>query len=105
MTMRAAYLPVLLLLARPAAAHDYPIKPVSIALRVEPDRIAADIDSDSIFWIEEVSSSVPPHDWPADALAKAEAYVNAHLRLKADGRPLAGRLIAASYVQRPWEVN
>jgi hypothetical protein len=106
MAMRAASL-LALLLARPAAAHDYPIKPVSVVLRVEPDRLAADIDSDSIYWIEEVVGIHPmvPRDWPADALAKTEAYVNAHLRLNADGRRLTGRLVAASYVQRPWEVN
>ena len=37
--------------------------------------------------------------------AKTEKYVNEHLRLKADGRPLAGRLVWAEYVQRPWEVH
>jgi hypothetical protein len=106
MAMRAAALSALLLLARPAAAHDYPIKPVRVTLRVEPDRVAADIDSDSIYWIEEVVGlhPMPPTDWPAGARAKAEAYVNAHLRLNADGRRLTGRLVAASYVQRPWEV-
>ncbi|MDE2143011.1 MAG: hypothetical protein KGJ84_11440, partial [Elusimicrobia bacterium] len=90
-----------------AAAHDYPIKPVEAVLRVEPDRVVADVDSDSIYWIEEVVGlhPMPPRAWPADALAKTEAYVNAHLRLTADGKPLAGTLIAASYVQRPWEVN
>ncbi|MFI5363641.1 MAG: hypothetical protein ACHQ49_16880, partial [Elusimicrobiota bacterium] len=105
----AAVLPVLFLIAisRPAAAHDYPIKPVTVVLRVEPDRIAADIDGDSIYWIEEVLDLIPmlPRDWPEKARAKAQAYVNDHLRLNADGRRLTGRLIAGSYVQRPWEVN
>ncbi|MFI5351137.1 MAG: hypothetical protein ACHQ2Z_16455, partial [Elusimicrobiota bacterium] len=107
MAIRAANLLALLLVSRPAAAHTYPIKPVSVALRVEPDRVTADIDSDSIYWIEEVLElhPMPTRDWPADARAKAEAYVNAHLRLSADGRSLPGRLIAATYVQRPWEYN
>ena len=96
-----------LLAAAPCAAHDYPIKPVRVVLRVEPDRVAADLDGDSIYWIEEVVGlhPMPPRDWPADALAKAQAYVNEHLRLAADGRRLEGRLIDASYTQRPWEVN
>ncbi|HXT00529.1 MAG TPA: hypothetical protein VN915_07625 [Elusimicrobiota bacterium] len=97
---------VLLLAAAAASAHDYPIKPVSIVLRVEPDRVAADIDSDSIYWIEEVLDLHPmlPSDWPASTRAKAEAYANAHLRLTAGGKRLTGRLTAASYLQRPWEV-
>ena len=64
MTTRAAFVPALLLLSRFAAAHDYPIKPVSVVLRVEPDRITADIDSDSIYWIEEVVGLVPPEIGP-----------------------------------------
>lgn len=105
--MRTESLLALLLLARPAAADIYPIKPVTVTLRVEPDRIAADIDGDSIYWIEEVVGlhPMPARDWPAEARAKAEAYVNAHFRLNADGKPLPGSLVAATYVQRPWEVN
>jgi hypothetical protein len=91
----------------PAFAHDYPIKPVSVVLRVEPDRVVADIDGDSVYWIEEVVGlhPMPPRDWPADALAKAEKYANEHLRLRADGHPLNGRLLSATYAQKPWEVN
>ena len=103
--MHAALL--ILLSAGPAAAHDYPIKPVVVELRVEPDRVVADVDSDSIYWIEEVIglSPMPPRNWPADARAKAEKYALEHLRLAADGKPLTGRLVEGSYVQRPWEVN
>jgi hypothetical protein len=90
-----------------ASAHDYPIAPVMAVLRVEPDRIAVDLDADSVYWIEEVVGlhPMPPKNWPADALAKAEAYANEHLRLNADGRRLTGKLISAEYIQRPWEVN
>lgn len=106
MSRIASLATVLLLAAAAASAHDYPIKPVSVVLRVEPDRLAADIDSDSIYWIEEVLDLHPmlPSDWPASTREKAEAYVNAHLRLSAGGKRLTGRLTAASYVQRPWEV-
>jgi len=106
MTRIAATATFLLLAAAAASAHDYPIKPVSVVLRVEPDRLAADIDSDSIYWIEEVLDLHPmlPSDWPASTRAKAEAYANEHLRLSAGGRRLTGRLTAASYTQRPWEV-
>ena len=106
MTTSAALL--LLLLPSPrASAHDYPIAPVEVVLRVEPDRLVADIDSDSIYWIEEVAEihPMPPRDWPADALARVEKYAGERLRLNADGRPLAGKLISAEYVQRPWQVN
>jgi hypothetical protein len=103
--MRIAAL-LILLASGPAAAHDYPIKPVQIVLRVEPDRVVADVDSDSIYWIEEIVglTPMPPRDWPADARVNVEKYVNAHLRLSAGGRRLAGRLIGWSYVQRPWQV-
>jgi hypothetical protein len=98
---------LLLLSAAPAAAHDYPIKPVELVLRVEPDRVAVDLDGDSIYWIEEVVGlhPMPPRDWPADALAKTERYADEHLRLFAGGKPLPGKLVSAAYVQRPWEVN
>ncbi len=91
-----------------ASAHDfYPIRPVQATLRVEPDRIVADIKADSTFWIEEVVGlhPMPARDWPAEALAKAEAYVNAHLLLAADGRKLSGTLVEARYRQLPGEVN
>ena len=106
MTTSAA-LQILLLCSRPAAAHDYPIAPVNVILRVEPDRVVADVDSDSIYWIEEVAGlhPMPPKNWPADALASVEKYADEHLRLTADGRPLAGTLVFAEYVQRPWQVN
>jgi hypothetical protein len=98
---------LLWLLALPARAHDYPIKPVEAVLRVEPDRLVVDLTSDSIYWIEEVTGlhPMPPNAWPADALIKTEFYTNNHLRLSADGQALHGRLIEASYVQRPWEVS
>ncbi len=88
-------------------AHDYPIKPVGVTVRVEPDRVVADIRSDSIYWIEEVvgNESLSPAGWKSEELARAEKYTNEHLRLAADGRPLAGKLVWAEYVQRPWQVN
>jgi hypothetical protein len=105
MTTSAALL--LLLLSPRASAHDYPIFPVDVVLRVEPDRVVADVDSDSVYWIEEVVElhPMPPRGWTAETLARAEKYVNEHLRLNADGRALAGKLISAEYVQRPWQYN
>jgi hypothetical protein len=97
-----------LYLALRASAHEgYPIAPVRAALRVEPDRIAADLRVDSIFWIEEVTSlhPMPASNWPADARARVEAYVNAHFKLSAGGKPLSGKLVSARYRQWPWEVN
>ncbi len=90
-----------------SAQHIYPIRPVRATLRVEPDRIVADLRADSVFWIEEVTGlhPMPARDWPAGALAKVEAYVNSHFRLASDGRPLEGRLVEARYRQLPWEVN
>ena len=91
-----------------ASAHDfYPIRPVRATLRVEPDRVTADLRADSIFWIEEVAGlhPMPPRDWPAETLAKVEVYANAHFRLSVDGKALPGRLAEARYRQLPWEVN
>jgi hypothetical protein len=104
--MMSALTAFLLLAPRPAAAHEYPIAPVDVTIKVEPDRVAVDIESDSIYWIEEVVGlhPMPPRNWPADARAKTEKYVNEHLRLKADEATLKGTLVDAEYVQRPWEV-
>src|SRR6266478_2885888 len=90
-----------------ARAHDYPIKPVRVVLRVEPGRVVADIDSDSIYWIEEVTGneSMPSTNWRAEDLERAQKYANEHLRLKSGGKPLIGRLGWAEYIQRPWQVN
>ncbi|MEQ1920179.1 MAG: hypothetical protein ABL955_13375 [Elusimicrobiota bacterium] len=91
-----------------ASAHElYPIRPVRATVRVEPDRIVADVRADSIIWIEEVTGlkPMPAQNWPAEVLSKVEAYVNTHFLIAADGRPLAGKLAEARYRQFPWEVN
>ena len=104
-------MPIIVLLlgaAMSASAHDFfPIRPVHATLRVEPDRIVADLRADSIFWIEEVTGlhPMPASGWPPDAFAKVEAYANSHFRLTAGGRPVEGRLVDARYRQLPWEVN
>src|SRR5579859_7982557 len=105
--MRTDLLAALLALAGAPAAAEYPIEPVQAVLRVEPDRVLVDLDSDSIYWMEEVleNERLRARDWSAEERRRAEDYVNAHLRLKADGRPLRGRLVRAAYVQRPGEVN
>ncbi len=100
-------LAALTLTAPRARAHDYPISPVLVALRVEPDRMVADVDSDSIYWIEEVVGlhPMPPDGWPEAARRAAQDYANAHLRLSADGRRLQGTLLSASYRQGLGQVN
>ncbi|MBI5245646.1 MAG: hypothetical protein HY923_00570 [Elusimicrobia bacterium] len=98
----------LLLLALSASALEgYPIRPVSVKLEIESDRIVADIETDSIYWIEEVAHlhPMPPADWPADARGRVQDYVNSHLRLSDGGRVLPGALDSARYRQLPWEVN
>ncbi|MDE2038533.1 MAG: hypothetical protein KGO96_03340 [Elusimicrobia bacterium] len=94
------------LLVCPARADDYPIRPVHIVLHAASDRIVADVTSDSIYWIEEVVrlEPMPSRNWPRNAMLSAQNYVNAHLRLQVDGKPLEGRLLRAVYVQRPWQV-
>lgn len=91
-----------------ASAHEiYPIKPVRATLKLEPDRIVADLQADSIYWIEEVTQlrPMPVANWPAKTRADVEAYVNAHFKLEAGGRALTGSLSQARYRQFPWEVN
>ncbi|NNN07182.1 MAG: hypothetical protein HKL90_14915 [Elusimicrobia bacterium] len=102
-----ALLAFALAVAPRAAAEIYPIAPVSVLVRAEPDRTVVDIDADSIYWIEEVLEEHPlaPDGWSASTRAKAEAYVNAHLRLSVDGRRLSGRLLGASYRQALGQVN
>ena len=50
-------------------------------------------------------SASPPRNWSAELRAKAEAYVNAHLRLTVDGRPWPGHLLDARYVQELGQVH
>lgn len=85
----------------------YPVRPVRATLRVEPDRVVADLRADSIIWIEEVAGlhPMPPRDWPAETLARVENYANAHFRLASNGAPLQGKLVEARYRQFPWQVN
>ncbi len=97
-----------LFLALRAFAHEgYPISPTHATLRVEPDRIVADLRVDSIFWIEEVAGlhPMPAQNWPAEVQARVESYVNSHFRLSAGGVLLNGKLVEARYRQLPWEVN
>lgn len=93
--------------ALPASADVYPISPVRVRLRIEPDRMVADIQADSVFWIEEILglNPLPPSDWPRETLRKAEDYAETHLRLNVDGRRIRGRLAGASYAQSPWQVH
>ncbi len=78
-----------------------------MTLRVEPDRIVADLKADSIIWIEEVAQlpPMPARDWPPETIAKVERYTNAHFLLSAGGAPLQGKIVEARYRQFPWEVN
>ena len=105
--MSLIVLTAVLFCAHPVYSHEvYPISPVAVDVKVEPDRIVADIEADSIYWIEEILSTnhLPPRNWPEPALRKAEDYLNSHLRLAVDHRPLPGRLQSADYIQRPWQV-
>jgi len=99
---------LLVLLALPAAAaHTYPIEPVTAVLRVEPDRVVADLRTDSVFWLEEVTgvNPLPSTGWPEQALNATEAYVNAHFRLTVDGARVPGKLVDARYRQLPTQVH
>ena len=89
------------------SASEYPIRPVEATLRLEPDRVVAELAADSIYWIEEVAraSPMPASDWPADVRARVEAYALAHFRLSAGGRPLQGRLVEGRYRRLLWEVH
>lgn len=91
----------------PANAHDIPIKPVLAVASVEPDRLVVDLTGDSVYWAAEVleADPLPPTPWSETLVARAEKYVNAHLRLTVDGRPIAGRLTNAQFFQKPWEVE
>ncbi|MEK7390351.1 MAG: hypothetical protein AAB036_11725 [Elusimicrobiota bacterium] len=95
-------------LALRSHAHEiFPIAPVHVCLRVEQDRIVADLRVDSIFWIAEIArlSPMPATHWPPEARARVESYALEHFRLSSDGKALKGRLTRARYLQQPWEVN
>lgn len=98
----------ILFLTLSASAHEgYPIYPVHATLRVEPDRIVADLRADSTFWIATVASTypMPTQNWPEDIRARVESYVNSHFHLSANGSLLSGKLVEAHYRQQLWEVN
>ncbi|MCR4296714.1 MAG: hypothetical protein NUW21_14370, partial [Elusimicrobia bacterium] len=91
-----------------ASAHEgYPIYPVRATIRVEPDRVIAELRTDSIFWIEQVAGlhPMPAQNWPDETRSRIESYVNSHFRLSADGNALSGRLARGRYRQLPWETN
>ncbi len=95
----------LLWAATSASAHmNYPIRPVRAVLRAEPGRTVVDLRTDSIIWIAEVLGAESlPAPLPDEQRRVIEGYVNAHLRLAADGAPLRGTLAHLSHSQKLWE--
>lgn len=96
--------------AVPAAAqesHLYPIAPVRATLRVEPGRMTADVVADSVYWIEEVLNvdPLPTGSWGPELTARAQAYLDARLRLSSGGVALPGRLVSARWSQGLGDVN
>lgn len=85
------------------AAHDYPIVPVHLELRIEPNFILGTIKSNSIYWSEELIASTVPlaSQWTQQALHSAEIVVNSFLTINIDGQQVPGQLVRAQLIEEP----
>src|SRR5437879_3500640 len=85
-------------------AHEIPIHPVEIELRVYPDLIRATMNSNQCYWSAEILRvSLPPPAWTETLLGQVKKYVDEHFPLTVDGKPLESRILEARYVQEPWQ--
>jgi len=92
------------LAARPVGAHVLPVHSVRAQLRGAGEALHLHLDTNAIYWQEEVLGAEPPlEDWSQDLLDKAKAYIDSHLKLALDGKPLEGRLVEARYAHEPWQ--
>ncbi|PIP81856.1 MAG: hypothetical protein CO113_04275 [Elusimicrobia bacterium CG_4_9_14_3_um_filter_62_55] len=90
--------------ARAAGTHDMPVHPVHARLWVDPGLIRVRIVTDgAILANERLGLDLPVSGWPEDKLRDAKAWIDEEFSLAADGRPLEGRLIDASYRIDAWK--
>ena len=88
-------------------AHDYVTYPVLIDIRIEPHQIRATIESDGIYWRNEVMGvpmifSMPATDWPAPFQTAARGYLDRCFQISMDGRPLTAESFHCRHIQEPF---
>jgi len=85
-------------------AHDYPIHPVKINMKVEPKIIHTAIKTNVVYWREKVlgSKCAQPGNWPEDIKQKAKDYIDYHFSIFLDDEILKGSLIDSRYVEAPF---
>jgi len=85
-------------------AHDIPIYPVDVDLRVYPGVVRVRIDTNKCYWFAEVLHlEVPPPEWTDAQKGKIKEYVDDHFQLSVDGKRLDSHLEYIRYVQGFWQ--
>jgi len=86
------------------SAHDYPMTPVELKLKIEPGEIYATLKTNSIYWTEELlkgAGNLGAH-WPEKASAKAEELINSYLQIFSEGVPIKGSLLNSRLIEEPF---
>ncbi|OGS18287.1 MAG: hypothetical protein A3J83_07045 [Elusimicrobia bacterium RIFOXYA2_FULL_40_6] len=87
-----------------AYAHDYPIYPVKIDIKVESQKICACIRTNAVYWREKVlgGKCIQSSNWPEDVKQKAKNYLDYHFSVFLDNELLKGSLIDSRYIEAPF---
>lgn len=88
-----------------AAAHTVAVAPVRVRLKADAGALRATVQTNALGWAELTGMDIPAGGapWP-DALRQAYLnYMQAHLPLFIDGKPLAGRVLGGRLAQPLWK--
>jgi hypothetical protein len=86
-----------------AVAHDYPIYPVKVTLKVETRRIRAEIKTNVVYLRERIlgKSCSSPGNWPEDTVEKAKEYIDSCFQVFLDGQLLKGDMTDYRCIEMP----
>jgi hypothetical protein len=102
-TKKLFILMVVFLVPKVLLAHDIPIHPVDIQLKVYPTWIHMTLNSNQSYWFAEVLQlGSEPTVWMEKFNSPIKKYVDDHFKLAIDGVPLESRMLSARWDQNPW---
>jgi hypothetical protein len=87
-----------------ARAHEMPIYPVVINLKIERNQIVMHAESHGGYWQDSVlfnRKSLPATNWPAEYQYRAQNYFEKSFDLFLDGNKLASRAFECRYYEEP----
>jgi hypothetical protein len=85
-------------------AHESPIHPVEVQLKVYPRGIHMTLDSNQCYWFAEVLKlDAEPAMWMETFNGPVKKYVDEHFKLTLDGVPLESRMLGVHWAQNPWQ--